>query len=163
MAGVTVPTIREYRDDDARAVRDCISELQDFERRIDPRLRPGESMADAYVAQMLERCEVWVGELLVAEYAGAIAGMAAIYTRVPFEELDDPPGEYALVSDLVVREAFRRRGIGGALLEEAERYARQAGATELRIGVLSENRSARDLYVRTGFASYLETLSKRLD
>ena len=37
--------IREYRDDDLAAIRICIVELQESERRIDDRLRPGESMA----------------------------------------------------------------------------------------------------------------------
>ncbi len=62
-------------------------------------------------------------------------------TRVPYEGLDDPPGEYALVTDLIVREGFRRRGLGRALLREAERLARDAGA-----GVLSDNREAHALY-----------------
>lgn len=156
------PVIREYRDGDAHGVRECMIELQEFERRIDPRLRPGEAMADEYVAQMLERCRTWTGTILVAESNGVIAGMVAIYARVPFEELDDPPGEFALVSDLVVRSGFRRSGIGAALLVEAERYARASGATELRIGVLSENRAAHDLYVRSGFVPYLVTLAKPL-
>lgn len=36
--------IREYRPDDARAVRACIVELQEAERAIEPRLRPGEDI-----------------------------------------------------------------------------------------------------------------------
>ncbi|HEX6052190.1 MAG TPA: GNAT family N-acetyltransferase [Gemmatimonadaceae bacterium] len=162
MSDAGTPLIREYRDSDAPGVRECVVELQEFERRIDPRLRPGESIADAYVAQMFERCRSWAGTMLVAESSGVIAGIVVVYTRVPFEEFDDPPGEFALVSDLVVRSRFRRSGIGAALLAEAEHYAREAGATELRIGVLSENRAAHDLYVRAGFAPYLVTLAKPL-
>jgi len=155
--------IREYRQDDAAAVRGCIVELQEFERRIDDRLRPGDSMAAGYLAQILDRCREHAGTILVAECSGAIAGFAAILTRVPFESLDDPPGEYAIVTDLVVREAFRRRGLGAALLREAERCAIAAGAAELRIGVLSANQSAARLYRSAGFAPYSETLAKRLD
>ena len=83
--------------------------------------------------------------------------------RVPFELLDEPPGEYALVAELVVRDGFRRRGIARALLEAAERYARDAAASELRVGVLSENTPARQLYRSQGFAVYKETLAKSLD
>jgi ribosomal protein S18 acetylase RimI-like enzyme len=162
MNDANTPAIREYRDGDAHGVRECVIELQEFERRIDPRLRPGAAIADEYVTQVLERCRSWAGRIFVAESSGVIAGMVAIFARVPFEELDDPPGEYALVSDLVVRAGFRRRGVGEALLARAERYARAAGATELRIGVLSGNRGARDLYSRAGFAPYLETLAKPL-
>jgi GNAT superfamily N-acetyltransferase len=76
-------------------------------------------------------------------------------------ELDDPPGHYALIADLVVLDSHRGRGIGRQLLERAETYAKQAGATELRIGVLTNNRAARRLYLNVGFQPHLEVLAKR--
>jgi ribosomal protein S18 acetylase RimI-like enzyme len=154
--------VREYRDDDAPEVTAAIVELQEFERRLDGRLRPGDAIAAEFLARMLARCRDYTGTILVAECAGLVAGFATVLARVPYEEIDDPAGEYALITDLVVREAFRRRGLGRALLREAERHARAAGATELRVGVLAANDSARRLYFRTGFAPYLETLTKRL-
>ena len=163
MSGSAGHVIREYREEDASAVRACIVELQEFERGIDDRLRSGESMSAEYLALMLDRCRDCAGVILVAECAGVIAGFATVLTRVPFEALDDPPGEHALVTDLVVREGFRRRGLGAVLLGATERYARAAGAAELRVGVLSGNHAAASLYRRAGFAPYLETLTKRLD
>ena len=162
MAGA-MPVIREYRDADAPAVRRCIVELQDHERRIDGRLRPGEAMCVQYLDDMLRKCNELAGAILVAECDGEVAGFVTILARVPFEELDDPPGDRAIVSDLAVLARFRRRGLGAALLREADRYAREAGATEIRIGVMSENRGAAQLYRQEGFAPYLEILSKRLD
>jgi GNAT superfamily N-acetyltransferase len=156
--------IREYRDNDLPRIRGCIVDLQEFERQIDERLRAGEAMADDYLHEMLARCRACAGTIFVAEHAGEVAGFVTILTRVPFEALDDPPpGEYALVADLLVREGFRRRGLGGALLQAAERYARAAGAVDLRVGVLSGNEAAASLYRRAEFAPYLETLAKRLD
>jgi ribosomal protein S18 acetylase RimI-like enzyme len=155
--------IRQHTTDDLAAIRECVIALQDFERRIDDRLRPGESMATDYLNEMLERCREHSGTILVAEHEGTVAGFATILTRVPFESLDDPPGEYAIVTDLAVLEGFRRRGLGAALLSEAERYAREAGASELRIAVLSANRDAAQLYRRLGFAPYSEILTKRFE
>jgi ribosomal protein S18 acetylase RimI-like enzyme len=155
--------IREYRDDDLAAVRTCIVELQEFERQIDDRLRPGESMAADYLAQMIGRCRECAGTILVAEHEGTVAGFATILARVPFENLDDPPGARAVVTDLVVRDGFRRRGLAAALLSEAEQYARAAGAVELQIGVLSENLAAAALYRSKGFKPYAEILTKRFD
>ena len=155
--------IRRYTTDDAPAVRRCIVELQEAERLIDPRLLPGETMATPYLEHLLRECAECDGTILVAEVDGAVAGFASVLARVVSEELDDPPGSYAIVTDLAVLEPMRRRGIGAALLRESERYAQAAGATELRIGVLSGNRPARDLYLASGFAPYSETLSKRLD
>lgn len=155
--------IRKYRADDARAVEACIVELQDYERRIDPRLRPGSSMAGEYLAQTLARCTDYTGCVFVAESGDVVAGFTTVLARMPFLELDDPPGEFALITDLVVLERFRRQGCGRALLAAAERFARECGATELRIGVLSANRTAKDLYARAGFSSHAEVLSKRFD
>ena len=137
-------------------------ELQDSERAIDQRLRPGESMVDAYLEQMHVHCRDNAGAIFVAERAGAIVGLVMVLSRVPFESLDDPPGTYALVAELVVRDGFRRQGIARALLDRAERYACDHGASELRIMVLSENTPARSLYLREGFAPYKETLAKPL-
>jgi ribosomal protein S18 acetylase RimI-like enzyme len=163
MSATTTCVIRAYREDDLSAVRDCVVELQDFERRIDDRLRPGAAMADDYLRQMIGRCRDCAGTILVAECDSIIAGFAMILTRVPFESLDDPPGHFAIVADLVVREEFRRRGLGAALIAQSEQYARASGATELRIAVLSGNRGAAELYRRVGFAPYSEILTKRLD
>lgn len=156
-------SVREFREGDEAAVLTCIIELQDFERRIDPRLKPGESMARERLASIRERCRALHGVILVAEDDGAVAGFATVLTCVPFESLDEPPGTYALVADLMVRESFRQRGIGAGLLQAAERFARAAGATELRVGVLTRNRTAALLYRGAGFAPHEETLSKRLD
>lgn len=153
--------IRPYQPEDADACRTCIVELQDVEREIDPRLRPGDSMADEYLQQMHMRCRGYAGAILVAEHAESIAGLVMVLTRVPFE-LDEPPGDYALVAELVVRAGHRGLGIGRALLQAAERFARESGATELRIGVLSDNSVARQLYLAEGFAPYVETLAKGL-
>jgi ribosomal protein S18 acetylase RimI-like enzyme len=162
MRDVVVPTIRPYQHGDDDACRACVVELQDAERRLDPRLRHGDSMADEYLRQMHERCRDHAGTILVAELANAIAGLVMVLTRVPFESLDEPPGSYALVAELVVLGAFRGHGIGRALLQAAERHAHDSGATELRIGVLSDNLPARQLYVAEGFAAYSEILAKPL-
>lgn len=155
-------TIRSYQPRDAAACRACVVELQDAERQIDPRLRSGESMADEYLARMHERCRRYAGALFVAEHTGEVVGLVMVLARVAFETLDDPPGEYALVAELVVRDGFRRQGIAQALLDAAEGFAREKGASELQIGVLSRNGAAQSLYHRQGFAPYKETLAKPL-
>lgn len=154
--------IRQYGVGDAPAVRACIAELQERERRIDARLRPGAVMAAAHLDAMLDNCRRYAGMILVAEEEGAVVGFATVLTHVPYAGLDDPPGDYAIVSDLAVLAPFRRRGIGRALLAESERRAVAAGAPELRIAVLAGNDEAHTLYRSAGFAPYLETLSKPL-
>jgi ribosomal protein S18 acetylase RimI-like enzyme len=158
----TEPLIRPYRADDGAALRDCIAELQDAERAIDGRLRPGRAIASDYFDVMLEDCRRYAGQIFVLEVDGAVVGFTTVFAHVPFERLDEPPGNYALVAELLVRSAHRRRGYARALLDCGQRYAASEGAVELRIGVLSDNTAARTLYLKFGFRSYLETLSKSL-
>ena len=154
------PLIRTYRAEDGASLRDCIAELQDAERAIDGRLRPGRAIASDYLDTMLDDCQRYAGQVFVLEVDGVIAGFTTVFSRVPFERLDEPPGDYALVAELLVRREYRRRGYARALLAHGERYAASQGAAELRIGVLSDNTAARSLYVDVGFRPYLEILSK---
>jgi ribosomal protein S18 acetylase RimI-like enzyme len=152
--------IRAYHAADGASLRDCIAELQDAEREIDGRLRPGRVIASEYLDTMLEDCRRYTGQVFVLEINGNVAGFTTVFTRVPFERLDEPPGDYALVAELLVRREYRRRGFARALLAHGERFAASVGATELRIGVLSDNAAARTLYLDVGFRPYIETLSK---
>ncbi len=154
------PLVRAYREEESASLLDCIAELQDAERAIDGRLRPGHAMASDYLDAMLEECRRYAGQIFVVEVDGAVAGFTTVYAHVPFERLDEPPGDYALVAELLVRPEYRRRGYARVLLAHAERYAASHGATELRIGVLSGNAPARALYLGYGFRPYIETLSK---
>ena len=157
------PLIRAYRDGDDASLLDCIAELQDAERAIDGRLRAGRAIAADYLVAMLDECRQWAGQIFVLEVDGAVAGFTTVYTHVPFERLDEPPGDYAIVAELLVRREYRRRGYARALLAHGERYASSHGAAELRIGVLSDNTAARGLYVDYGFRPYIETLSKHAE
>ena len=61
---------------------------------------------------------------------------------------------YGSVQDIVIAEAHRGKGIGQALLAEAERLTREAGMTRLKLTVLSGNDVAVDAYGRFGFRDY---------
>jgi ribosomal protein S18 acetylase RimI-like enzyme len=153
--------IRAYQPADAGRLRACVVALQEFERAIDPRLRPGEAMADAYCEQLHARCRASDGRVFVAEQDGTVVGFVAVLAREPFTELDDPPGTYAFVTDLVVLSDYRGHGTGRQLLDRAEAFARAAGAPELRIGVLADNLAARTLYLSADFVPHVEVFTKR--
>jgi ribosomal protein S18 acetylase RimI-like enzyme len=145
---------------DRSGLRACVVELQDFERNIEPTLPKGEEMADRYLAHMLRRCADGTGRIYVAEADGLIVGFVGVLARVVPEP--DESQAYAYVSDLVVLPPYRRRGLGQALLERAEAYARREGARTLRVGVLARNDGAGRLYRRLGFADYTVQLTKPL-
>lgn len=158
-----MPTvIRPFQPGDADVLRQCVISLQEYERVIDNRLRPGETIADEYCEYLHGRCRDARGIILVAEQDGEVAGFVCVLAEEKFTGLDDPPGSYALVTDLAVLDQFRRRGIGRLLLDAAEAYARDSRAAELRIAVLSRNAAARAFYLSKTFEPHLEILSKPL-
>lgn len=150
--GAPAILIREFVDpSDWDDLRSCLIELQDFERRLDPRLPSGADIADAYLPQMLQRCRQSAGKVLLAEIDDVCAGYATILTKVKSEEIGDGDTEFGLIADLVVLEKFRQLGIGRKLLEAAERYSRKCGVKWLRIGLLAGNQAADELYSSMGF------------
>lgn len=144
------------------SIRDCLIELQDFERQIDPRMPKGSDIVGDYIPQMLHRCGTCKGKVLVAEVDGEVAGYATVLTKVRSEDLEDGGIEYGLVSDLVVARKFRNQGLGRRLLEAAEAHARSCGVSWLRVGVLAGNQSAHKLYTSAGFSNLYLELEKDL-
>lgn len=134
-------------------VHACVIELQDFERGLDPRLPAGAEIVDEYVPWMLERCRQCNGKVIVAELDGVVAGFATILTKVRSEEIDDGPVEFGLVGDLVVSAGYRHHGIGTALLEASESFARANDVKWLRIGVLANNTVADRMYEALGYGT----------
>lgn len=156
--------IREYDSStDFEELRRCVIELQDFERTLDARLPAGEEIADEYIAEMLQRCWHSEGRVLVAADGAIVAGYACIMNRVQSNDLDDGDIEFGLVADLLVRKAYRGRGLGGRLLQAAEDYARAHGVQWLRVSVMAANETAGRLYRAAGFEPLYAELEKRLD
>ena len=155
--------VREYdAGKDERSLRECIVELQDFERALIPALPEGVMMADGYLAELIADCARSKGAILVADAGTSLVGFVCVLAAVQQEELDEPPGAYAYISDLMVRSTHRRRGLGEALLRRALAFATSAGATSIKIGVLSKNLEAQRLYERVGFTPYRVELSRTL-
>lgn len=76
------------------------------------------------------RAGIWV-----AERRGRVVGMVTVQLVVSTAE----GGFSGLLEDLVVSSAYRRRGLGKALLSAAVKWAREQGAT--RIQLLADGRN----------------------
>ena len=151
--------MREYRPDDGPAVEQCLAELQDFSKLLNPYDADG-SIAPQYLQHLLARCDETNGKIFVVESDGRVVGMVCVYAIVKANKLEEEY-EYGYVSDLVVLAEHRGKGLGRALLKLAENYAQQQGATLLRISVLAKNEVARKLYIDEGFDELVVTLQKR--
>ena len=81
--------------------------------------------------------------------------------------LDTLPDEVTLapqafVAYMAVEPEARRRGIGRALLVEAEKIARERGLPCMAMMVTDENKAALDLYAKSGFQTERRLLCKKL-
>lgn len=154
--------IREYRPEDRRQVEECFVELQEFERRIEPRRVEGKIVVQKYLQFMFDKCAKTEGTVFVLEDDDKVVGFVSVWAKLKVNGLVNEESEVAYVSDLVVIAAYRGRGLGRALLQRAEDYAVAKGATTLSIGVLAENTGARKLYNDFGFRENKVELMKPL-
>ncbi len=100
----------------------------------------------AVMAARLERC-LATERIFLAEIDGLAVGFLALWL-FPVICFPEP---YAEVSELFVEEAYRRRGIGRALLEAAIETAQREGAAELKLNTGFRNTAAQQLYYALGF------------
>ena len=155
--------IRDYNPaGDYPALRACFVELQAWERSLEPRLPAPEDAADLYLAEVFKNCAESSGRIFLAETDGALAGFVCIIAKT-IPSADDGIEPYAYISDLIVRAAYRGRGIGRALMMRAESFAREAGTGQLKVGVLVRNEGAHAFYRASGFRDYTVQLVKPLN
>ena len=155
--------IRSYNKiNDAQQLRNCVIGLQDFERKLDPRMPSGESIADDYLIEMFMQCRQFSGTVFVCELNQKIAGYITVHTKYVSEDVDDGPRKFGFISDVFVVDEFRGQGVGKALLKHAEKHAKKNGVSEMMIGVLASNKQARSLYIAQGFEEFAIKLEKKI-
>lgn len=98
------------------------------------------------------------GAILVAEADGRLAGFVHLFPVTDY--YSDRP--HCHVSDIIVDPASEGRGIGRALLSEAERWAKDRGYTWLTISVFEANERAARIYEKAGFGRDMLRLVKPL-
>lgn len=86
-------------------------------------------------------------------------GFAEASVLGPYPLLE--PKRVLHVHDLYVREAYRRRGVGLALLEALVNWGQRSGCTEAELNTLVAN-PARALYEKLGFAVFELELRRKL-
>ncbi len=100
-------------------------------------------------AQMAQRLAAMTGveTVLLAETAEGVAGLCCL-RMIPYIGQDVP---YAEVTQLYVRAAFKRQGIGAELLRDAEARAQATGATCVHIITGQTNHDAQAFYRAQGY------------
>jgi GNAT superfamily N-acetyltransferase len=155
---VSTITIRPYQDANAESVKSLIRELQSYERGLEASLaEPTDAFADHYLVRLIADTQS-DGIVLVAVNNGMVVGYAAGTRETDIQEAS----AYFYVLDLSVAETMRGQGIGSALMQAMEDFARQQGHTRLMVGVLASNARTHGLYRRLSFRDYVIELVKDL-
>jgi GNAT superfamily N-acetyltransferase len=118
----------------------------------------GYATAAAEVERGLEAFDAGRSAVLVAEDAGAVAGVLTLYMVPVLHE----PGDWCRVTALVVGEAARRRGLARALVSEAEAIARSYGCVRIEVTSALHRDGAHDFYRGMGFGRVSEHFLKSL-
>ena len=140
--------VREATVDDTPALLAMWSELRDLGGRIE-RLMPGPD------AEGLRERLAWVStdpssRVLVAIVDDdEVAGMTLL-VESPYAPLFEQRAVHAHY--LHVRDGFRRRGVGKALLAAAVAFAEEVGAEHVMTSVLPQMRETQRFYARLGFS-----------
>ncbi len=118
----------------------------------------GYPLGAAEVERRLEALESGRSAVLVAEHAGAVAGVLTLYMVPVLHE----PGDWCRVTVLVVGEAARRRGLARELVSEAEAIARSRGCVRIEVTSALHRDGAHDFYRGMGFGQVSEHFLKAL-
>ena len=101
--------------------------------------------AAAFVRERLARGDT---QFLVARGPdGTVVGFAHLLFSLDTVGLS----RIGILEDIYVTEAARGTGVGGALLDAAERFARDNGLTRLTLSTAHQNRTAQRLYLTHGY------------
>ena len=164
-------SIRAATEDDIDALNQIIGDVDALHREHLPHIfqePDGPARDREYMLGVLadESCGFFVAEAeepIASRTEGAILGFVQLTIR------DTPPipilvpRRIAFVETLAVREDARRAGIGRALMDQAERWVEESGATEIDLNVHEFNQVAIGFYHSLGYTTSSRRMSKRLD
>lgn len=128
------PSIRIATPSDAPAISGLLHEFN------------GEALPPADLAERIEQAR-GLETVFLSELDGTLEGLLVLRTALPLSS----PEEWAEITEVYVRPASRRRGVGRALIEASLEHSRKCGCTELHLLVDPENVTALSFYRAVGF------------
>jgi diamine N-acetyltransferase len=157
--GVTIRlgTVADYPR--AHAV---IAETFAFHQQATPMFFQESDAPPPTLAAIEEMIEDGAGAWFLAEHEGEVIGFVTAQLRPPAQEPYLAPERRALVQNLGMLSAWRGQGIGRTLMEAAEAWARQHGATRLVLNVWEFNTGALRFYETLGYSSFSRNMWKAL-
>lgn len=153
--------IREYTKEDVEGIKECLIELQEFERMLDPDRLSGIEIAHDYLEHLLAISRQEKGKVFVVEINNEIVGMISISLESDTRHFRKA-GKVAYISEVIILPEFRDRGIMKELLEKAEEYAKSKQVKSIQTALLSKHAEGIEGFTRNGFSTYEVILQKKV-
>lgn len=112
-----------------------------------------------FAREIQDRLEDSNYRIAVAEIDNGLAGYCFSYvSRKPyFFKL----GKFGFIGDLFVEEAFRRRGIGRILVDDAHAFFERRGAEQIELLVAAKNIDTIKFWEKLGYTKLLEWMYRK--
>jgi len=112
-------------------------------RRVD-----GDARGDEVIQEWIDRDDA---DYLVAELDEKMVGFVNVKRSTHPSFPMFRPHKYAMIENTVVDQAYRGKGIGRALFDDAIAWARERGLRHVQTTVWHDNAGAREFYLNRGF------------
>lgn len=135
-------------------------EMLDYHKDIDPiftRVPGGSKKYEKFISGSFGSSKQ---QLFVALDDDKAVGYAFIVILNPPPPLGKQ--KYGFITDMAVRRAYRRQGIGKMMLDEIMNWCRNKRLKRLELSVASRNRIGNSFWARTGFEEYLKRMYMKL-
>lgn len=156
-------TIREAVAADYAAICSIFEEADALHREHLPHIfqkPPGPVREQEYILGLITDENVG---FFLAQVGSQIVGLVCVLAREAPAVPTFVPRRYATVDSLVVKQSFRRRGIGRALMERAQAWAQAQGLERMELHVWDFNQDAIAFYEKLGYENLSRRMGKRLD
>lgn len=158
---------RHYEEKDVDSLKKLLVELQDYIASIDPhkRNRPAADFdPDAYLLNMFTMVKRENGFILVAETEEGVSGCLVGSIRTPSEidRLEKYPDREGIIHELSVLPGERKKGVGKALMDAAEKHLKAQKCDFARVGCFSPNTGAHSFYEKCGYEDRFVEMLKKL-
>jgi ribosomal protein S18 acetylase RimI-like enzyme len=154
--------VREARAADYGALSEVFSEIDALHRGSLPhvfRAPDGPARSEEHLASVIADQNAAV---LVAQSGAEIVGLVEVFLREAPEISIMVPRRFAVVDTLIVKEDFRRLGIGRALMQRAHQWAQARGASQVELTVWEFNSGAKAFYESLGYSTTRRTMYREL-
>lgn len=154
--------IRKATEDDYEAACVLFHTVDDFHVRMYPTIFQKTDGPARPRERFVEKISSPEKALFVAEWNGALCGLADVQ-----EEASPPypmfiPSRIARIDNLVVAEVYRRQGVARALLAAIRQWAEERGIASIQLSVYSKNTDALAFYEGARFEPLLVKLELKL-